>query len=100
MTAALVLALPNFNVEFIIETDTCGVGIRAVLMQEDHPLSYMSKALSYKYQSMSVYEKEILAVGTAVQKWRPYLIGRHFIIKTNHRSLKYIMEQRISTPSQ
>lgn len=37
---------------------------------------------------------------TTVHKWRPYLLGMPFIIKTNRQSLKYILEQRIATPSQ
>lgn len=45
LTSALVLALPNFNQPFVIETDASGVGIGAVLMQAGHPLAFLSKAL-------------------------------------------------------
>ncbi|XP_075074629.1 uncharacterized protein LOC142162204 [Nicotiana tabacum] len=100
MSVALVLALPDFSLEFVIETDACGVGIGTMLMQARHPLAYMSKALSPKHLQLSVYEKEILAIVTAIDKWRPYLIGRHFVIKTDHQSLEYLLEQRISIPSQ
>lgn len=100
MSTAPVLALPDFSMEFVIETDTCGVGIGAVLMHAEQPLAYMSKALSPKHQQLSVYDKEMMSIVTAIDKWRPYLIGRHFVIKTDHQSLKYLLEQRISTPSQ
>lgn len=86
--------------EFIIETDASGNGIGTILMQKGHPLAFMSRALSERYQQLSVYDKEIMAIIAAVQKWRPYLLGKHFIIKTDHQSLKYLMEQKISTPSQ
>lgn len=41
-----------------------------------------------------------MALVSAVQKLRPYLLGRHFLIKTDHHSLKFLLEQRITTPSQ
>ena len=36
----------------------------------------------------------------AVKKWRPYLLGKPFVIKTDHQSLKHLLEQRIGTPMQ
>jgi hypothetical protein len=45
LCSAPVLALPDFNVPFCIETDASGVGIVAVLLQKGHPLAYLSKAL-------------------------------------------------------
>nr|GEV60821.1 hypothetical protein [Tanacetum cinerariifolium] len=76
MTQALVLALLDFNEEFIIETDASGYGIGVVLT------------------------KRIIAVVLALQKWRGYLLDRHFKIKIDHFSLKYVLDQRISTPFQ
>ena len=55
-------------------------------------MAYLSKALSPKHEALSTYEKEFLAVVMAVEKWRPYLLGRHFIIKTDRYSLKYLIE--------
>ncbi|XP_071913952.1 uncharacterized protein [Coffea arabica] len=99
MTSPPVLTLPDFSQEFVVETDASNSGIGAVLLQHGRPLAFFSKALAPKHQGLSVYEKEMLAIVNAIQKWRPYLLGGHFIIKTDHQSLKYLMEQKISTPS-
>ena len=69
-------------------------------MQEGHPIAFISKALSEKYQTLSVYEKDMLPILMAVKKWESYLMNRHFIVKTNHQTLKYLLEQRLTTPTQ
>lgn len=42
----------------------------------------------------------MLVIVAAIRTWRPYLLGRKFFIQTNHRSLKYIMEQKVGTTEQ
>jgi RNase H-like domain found in reverse transcriptase len=96
MCTAPVLALPDFSKPFILETDVCSTGIGAVLMQEGRPIAYLSKALGMKNQLLSTYEKEYLALLTAVQKWRHYLQGMPFVIKTDHLSIKHLLEQRLT----
>jgi hypothetical protein len=48
LVSAPVLALPNFSKPFVIETDATEAGVGAVLMQEGHPLTFLSKALGPK----------------------------------------------------
>jgi len=92
MTQTQVLALPNFNNLFTIETDACAEGIGVVLMQQGQPIAYLSKALGARHKSLSIYEKEFLALIMAVEKWRPYLQLQEFIILTDHKSLSYLNE--------
>ena len=100
MTTLSVLALPNYSKLFIIETYASRKGLGAVLMQEGHTIAYWSKGLLAKNQALLTYEKELMAVVLAVLKWRHYLLGRPFLIRTDYQSLKYLLEQWVATPSQ
>jgi RNase H-like domain found in reverse transcriptase/Reverse transcriptase (RNA-dependent DNA polymerase) len=96
MCRAPVLAMPDFSKEFIVETDASDQGVGVVLMQGRRPIAYVSKALGPKNQSLSTYEKELLVLLIAVQKWRHYLQSKPFVIKTDHVSLKQLLEQRLT----
>ncbi|XP_019200240.1 PREDICTED: uncharacterized protein LOC109193863 [Ipomoea nil] len=100
LCVAPVLALPDFQKTFIVEADACHKGMRAVLIQEEKPIAYFSKAFGEKHLGLSIYEKEFMAIINAVEKWRSYLLGRHFIIRTDHHSLKFLLDQKITTSAQ
>lgn len=100
MTSTLVLAFSDMSDTFVVETNASDYGIGVILMQKGHPADFISKALTPKQQVLPVYEKELLVVLLAIKKCHFYLINRNFIIKTDHRSLKYLVEQNVSTPFQ
>lgn len=75
-------------------------GIGAVLMQDGHPIAYISKVLSPKNRCLSTYERELLAVLFAIKHWEHYLLPRHFVIRTDHKRLRFLLEQRVSTTAQ
>ncbi|KAL5565238.1 hypothetical protein UlMin_028402 [Ulmus minor] len=100
MTTTPTLAMPNFNDSFIVETDASGDGIGAVLTQQGQPIAFMSRALGLSKRAWSIYAKEMLAIVEAIRTWRPYLLGKKFFIRTDHRSLKYFLDQRVATPEQ
>lgn len=79
--------LPNFQLEFTVDTDACATRIGAVLQQQGRPVAYFNKALGVRHQALSIYENEMLAILLAVKKWHAYLVGRHFKIRTDHQSL-------------
>lgn len=92
MVTTPVLRLPDFSLPFAIETDACVLGVGAVSLQEDHRVAFLSKALSPKHQQLSIYEKELLALFLAVEKWRSYLQRSEFLFKTDHQSLTFLSE--------
>ena len=72
----------------------------AVLTQQNHPIAFFSKPFCNKLLHSSTYVWELAASTTTIKKWHHYLQGHHFIILTDHRSLKELMSQVIQTPEQ
>jgi hypothetical protein len=72
LCSAPVLAIPDFSKPFTIETDACQHGVGAVLLQEGHPLAYVSKPLGPKTGIVHL-RKEYLAILIAIEHWRSYL---------------------------
>jgi len=95
-----VLAIPDFSKPFVLEIDASDLGLGAVLMQEGHPITYLSKSLSKQNQALSVYEKKCMTILMAVDKWCPYLQNMEFIIRTDHKSLLHLTKQRVHTKIQ
>lgn len=91
------LGIPDFNKPFILETYVSNSGVGAILVQDGRPLAFLSQALTPRHQGLIVYDKELLAMLMAIEKWRHYLEGGQFIIKTDHESLKFLLQQRLHT---
>ena len=92
------LILPNLNETFFVQTDASSVGVGGVLLQkkEDvlHPCLFASRKLLPQETRYSVIERECLSLVWTLQKFSRYLIGRHFILMTDHRPLLHIEKDK------
>jgi hypothetical protein len=80
-----------------LETDASDQGVGAILMQADHPLAFISKALGPRTRGLSTYEKEYLAILIAVDHWRAYMQLAEFVILIDQKSLIHVSDQRLHT---
>ena len=100
LQTAPVLRLPDFNILFVVECDASSTGIGAVLQQEGHPVAYYSRKLADRHVKLAAYERELIGLSKAIRHWRPYLWGRPFVVRTDHASLKFLLDQALVTPPQ
>jgi hypothetical protein len=92
-----VLQLPVFTELFIMECDASGVVIGAMLHQGRGPVVFFSCQLATRHALLAVYERELIRLVLAVRHWRPYLWGRTFVIRTDHYSLKFLLDLKFAT---
>lgn len=86
---------PDFNKPFELTTDASNFAIGAVLSQDRHPITFISRTLSVTEQNYATNEKELLAIVWALQKLRNYLYGiADLTIYTDHQSLIYSISER------
>ena len=82
-----VLAMPDFDASFMVETNASDVAVGAVLMQYERPVAFMLKALNSAKCNYHTTDCEILAIVLACRRWHPYLDGKKTIVLTDHKPL-------------
>ena len=97
LTTSPVLAYPDFDQDFVLETDASVQGIGAVLgqYQDDHklhPVAYASRALSAAEKHYGITELETLAVVWAITHFHHYLYGHTVTVFTDHTAVKAVLE--------
>ena len=98
---APILAFPDFNKPFLLETDASGRGLGAVLSQKQadgqyHPIAYASRVMNETEQRYHSNKQEFLALKWAVTEQfheylSPYRKNRNeFVVHTDNNPLTYI----------
>ena len=92
------LKLPNLNHPFCVQTDASGTGLGGVLLQHDgdywRPCAFVSRKLTPCEQRYAVIERECLAIYWTVHRLARYLLGRQFVLQTDHRPLQFLLDGR------
>ncbi|KAG1168564.1 hypothetical protein G6F70_008831 [Rhizopus microsporus] len=98
LVSAPVLAYPDRDQVQILTTDASSHGISAILSQSPDGTAESERVISYNSRTLRPAEKnyatvhlEALAVVWAVTKYRHYLMGRHFKLRTDNSAVTYIM---------
>jgi RNase H-like domain found in reverse transcriptase len=83
-----------------IQTGVSQTRTGAVLQQRDdngvtRPVAYMSHKLNAAEQNYPTHDRELLAKVQALKLWRPYLLGHHFTVLTDHNPLRQLQTQSI-----
>ena len=92
---------PNFDKPFILQTDASHIGVGAVLSQgtsEKQPIAYFSRKLLSREKNYSTIEKECLVIFLGIKAFEIYLLGRQFIIQTDHQSLTWLNKFKDKNP--
>ena len=102
LVEAPIMAKPYWNREFEIICDANDFAMEAVLGQKAEKvfkaIYYASKTFNEAQENYSTTEKEMLAIVFACEKFRPYILGSHVIIHTDHAAIKYLMEKKEAKP--
>ena len=97
MVSAPILAFPDFGREaepFILDVDASGSGLGTVLSQkqngQERVIAYASRLLQPAETRYPVTKRELLAATWAMRHMRCYLLGKPFVVRSDHKALEHL----------
>ena len=102
LVSAPIILTPDWSNEFEIMCDGSDYAMRAVLGQRTEKIFkaiyYARKTFNEAQENYSTIEKEMLAMVFAHEKFKPYILGSHIVIHTDHAAIKYLMAKKDAKP--
>jgi hypothetical protein len=93
LTSAPVLRIADPNEDYVVCTDACKEGLGGVLTQNGFVICYESRKLKEHERHYATHDLELAAIMHALRKWRHYLMGKRFELRTYHNGMKYLFDQ-------
>ena len=98
MTNAAYLTFPNSTSDFVLNTDASAISVGATLFQVrkdgvKEPLGFFPRKLTPAQKNYSTYDRELLAIYSAIKFFRHLVEGRKFAIYTDHKPLIFAFQQ-------
>lgn len=94
MSSLPTLTMPSEEGNLILRSDASNRALGCVLSQEksgkEFPISFASRKLNKAEMNYATVDREILALVWGIKKFRHYLIGKRFIVETDHNPIKYL----------
>ena len=94
MTSAQILVILDVGKPFKVYYDASHLGLSCVLMQEKKVVAYASRQLKVHESNYPTHDLELVAIVFALKIWRHYLYGAQFRVFSDHKSLKYLFDQK------
>ena len=94
LTSAPILVIPDVGKLFEVYCDVSHLGLGCILMQEKKAVAYVSRQLKVHERNYPTHDLELAAIVFALKIWRHYLYGAQFRVFSDHKSLKYLFDQK------
>ena len=93
-----IMAYPRDHGLYVLDTDASDTQISGILSQmqdgKEHVISYGSRTLNKAERNYCITDKELLAIRHFAEYYRQYLLGRHFLVRSNHQALTYLFRMK------
>jgi len=94
LALAPVLILPKPDEPFVVYCDASKLGLGGVLMQDNKVVAYALRQLRIHERNYPTHDLELATVVFVLKIWRHYLYGSRFEVLSDHKSLKYLFDQK------